>query len=673
MNAVMSWLVTGSGLEHIGIDAPCWELPAFPPPDDFPIMVRANGEVVSRWRDPIWVVGEQRLNFGYIPTPRQTLELTSDNGELLKRCTAWLMWGERRPIGTRSLKAYHGYLKRILATCSKLTRPVVGSDMGRFFDTIELRLAEDIGPASARVTLPLLHELWSARHTLGFELLSPMQIDRLATLIPKHEVEQHQFIPPRIWAYQAARMKMFLEDFLAHKEQIYAAFEEVAEAYRVNFGSLANARTSKTAARNPCHQSATVDGCVYLGSFFQVAQRHGIEKLIARWLFAPPVTWDTPTVQRKGVRILAMYLNAVDLVGTAYLQCFSGMRLMESMSLRTECLTVETDDVLGAIHILSAETTKTTEDPDARWLTAPTASLAIDSLAPIARWRTDIAIELGDIPLSDQARSNPYLVQRCYEPWSSGVAKGLGSERRPGGKDIAEWRTKVPGLFDVATLRITTADEAYVRRFSSNANLSEYGEGCVWHFTSHQYRRTAAVMMGASQVSLEAQQYQFKHLTRNQSAYYRQGSANLRLNRSFGHELMSTRYELVSVELALLSGPEYVSPISPARKDQILNFHEIGTGAEIQKAIRKGQLVVKQTLFGVCTRRDRCPYGGHDNFVHCPDCNDAFLSRRKRSAVETLGKTIALRLVDAPEGTPLHDQLRRSQQAIGRFMDVTDA
>ena len=220
-------------------------------------------------------------------------------------------------------------------------------------------------------------------------------------------------------------------------------------------------------------------------------------------------------------------------------------------------------------------------------------------------------------------------------------------------------------------MRITADDEAYVRRFSANADLEVFGEGCIWKLSSHQYRRTAAVMMGASQVSLESQQYQFKHLTLNQSAYYRAGSQSLRLNRSFNQELIFTKYELVSVELGLLNGPEYVSPISPARKGEILHFHEVSSGDEIQKAIKKGHLAVKQTLFGVCTRRDSCPYGGHDNIAHCPTCNDALLSKRKRSGVEQLGKTIALRVVDAPLGTPLRAQLERSATAVERFMDAT--
>ncbi len=177
--------------------------------------------------------------------------------------------------------------------------------------------------------------------------------------------------------------------------------------------------------------------------------------------------------------------------------------------------------------------------------------------------------------------------------------------------------------------------------------------------------------MGASQVSLESQQYQFKHLTRNQSAYYRRGFQSLRLNRAFTYELVEARYELVSVELGLLNGPTYVSPISPARKDEILRFYEVSSSDELQKAIKKGHLAVKQTLFGVCTRRDICPFGGHDNIAHCPDCNDALLNKRKRSSVNKLGKTIAIRLIDAPLGTPLRAQLERSAKAVERFMDVT--
>lgn len=671
-----TFLVRGAGVDHIDLGSRCFTLPAIPPPDDFPVMVNLQGETVSRYGDHKWMIGAESFNFGTEVGdlgPRG-FSLTKVNGELLKRCVAWFMYGERRGISASTLFSYHTTLKPIFAFCGSRQKSIAAFDISRFFDTLDVELAQAIRPSAAKQAVYLLHELWHARERIGFSLLEPKQIARLVSLIPEHKETQTQFIPPRIWAYQAGRLQAFLEDFLAHKAQVEVALLELLAAYRNNFGSLARALEYRNSNLSPCGESLHVRGCTYVGSFPEFAQRHDISDVIGRWLFRPNESWEGADHRRKSVQLLSQYFNAVGLAGTAYLQCFSGMRIAEALSLRSNCLNIEHDPILGDIHILSGETTKTTQDDDARWLAAPTVKLAVEAMSVVSRWRTDIAVELGNIPLTSEDLSNPYLIQRPYEPWGktgSLESKSYTTSKRPGGNEIHLWSQRVPGLFEEDALRITADDAAYVRRFNANADLETYGEGCIWHLSSHQYRRSAAVMMGASQVSLESQQYQFKHLTRNQSGYYRKGFQSLRLNRTFTYELVSTRYELVSVELGLLNGPEYVSPISQSRKDEILRFHEVSSGDEIQAAIKKGHLAVKQTLFGVCTRRDNCPYGGHDNIAHCPDCNDALLSRRKRTSIEKLGKSIAVRLVDAPPGTPLRAQLERSAEAIERYMDVT--
>lgn len=670
-----TFLVTGAGMEHIEAGSLCYRLPGFPPPSDFPVMVDLGGEAVSYYGDHKWRIGGALFNFGTKPSDLgpNGLMLTDANGDLLKRCLCWFMYGDRPGVKVGTIETYHSTLKPIFSFCSTLQKPIAASDLSRFFDTLEEGFAQAIRPSRAWQALSLLHELWLAREHLGFTLLNPDQIARLKQLIPEHEVRQTQFIPLRIWAYQAERMQAFLGDFLAQKNQFELALKELLDAYRCNFGSLADAR-GVNSSRNPCStHEVQIRGCTYLGSFATFAERHGIHEVLARWMFQPGSTWGDLKTHKTRITLLSKYLSTVGFVGTAYLQCFSGMRISESMSLRCDCLSVEHDPLLGDVHILSGETAKTTEDDDARWLSAPTVALAVEAMSTVSRWRTDIVAEYRDVPLTDEDRVNPYLIRTTCEPWTRGGLPHMerSSTRKPEGYEIHRWAERVPGLFEEGALRISAEDEAYVRRFSANADFAKFGEGCVWYLTSHQYRRTAAVMMGSSQVSIESQQYQFKHLTRNQSAYYRRGFQNLRLNRTFTYELIEARFELVSVDLGLLNGPEYVSPISPARKNEILNFHEISDGDALQRAIKKGHLAVKQTLFGVCTRRDNCPYGGHDNYAHCPDCNDALLSKRKRGNVEKLGKAIAVRLVDAPQGTPLRAQLERSSKAIERFMNVT--
>lgn len=204
-----TFLVAGPEVDHIDLESPCYALPAFPPPHDFPMMVDRHGEPVCLYGDHKWRIGAYPFNFGTEPGDLGCggLSVTQPNGELLKRCTAWFMYGDRRSISVNTLASYHQKLKHIFAFCSSLERPIVASELSRFFDTLEGALAQAIRPGQAKGTMGLLYELWLVRATLGFHLLDPKQITRLLQLIPEHKGRQTQFIPPRIWAYQAGRLQ----------------------------------------------------------------------------------------------------------------------------------------------------------------------------------------------------------------------------------------------------------------------------------------------------------------------------------------------------------------------------------------------------------------------------------------------------------------------------------
>ena len=180
-----TFLVAGPEMDHIGPESLCYALPAFPPPHDFPMMVDLQGEPVCRYGDHKWRIGARPFNFGTDPgdTGSGRVSLTEANGELLKRCIVWFMYGDRRNISANSLETYHQLLKPIFALCSGLARPIVASDLSRFFDPLEGALAQAIRPSHAKAAMGLLYELWLAREHLGFALLDPQQITRLRQLL----------------------------------------------------------------------------------------------------------------------------------------------------------------------------------------------------------------------------------------------------------------------------------------------------------------------------------------------------------------------------------------------------------------------------------------------------------------------------------------------------------
>jgi hypothetical protein len=661
---------------HITPASPNFRLPSWPPPDDFPVVIDPDGSVTSRYGFSSWDLGRIArrpctISFGDAGS-RRGRTIDANNAQLMRQGVLWFMYGERRGIAPMTLKGYANCLKTVFATCSCVG--ISAAELSHYPRVVAGELAAAISPGNKKSTIQVLHELYQARERVGFTLLTPDQIGILAAIVPDAEVEQTPFIPPRIWMYQASRMRAFLEEFLAHRANVQAAFAEVIDAYRHNFGSLANARATHNPPRAPFNVHP-IDGCIKLGSFAEFAARHGIADLLAHWCLEPDESWESLPKVRCSIKMLSEYFKRVGMVGTAYLQCFSGMRDAESMSLRSRCLRIETDPGIGKIHTLQGVTSKTKKDPDARWVTAPSAKIAVDAMAVVARLRTDVAIELAQIPLTPVDRDDPYLVQRGYEPWiQAGHAANLSGDTsvRPSSYSIARWQKLIPKLFDPEMLRVQPDDERIALLITPSLDLDIYGVGKVWPLAPHQYRRAVAVNMSASDVvSDPSLQSQLKHLVRAQSVYYGAGFAYLKFSQTFATELIATRYEMAARESGVLSDPNWVSPHGEARKAEILlRFHSEGSGDQIERNMRKGLTAIKQTLFGICTRRDYCPYGGHDNIVHCPTCTDALLDKRKRGALEVLGRTIAVRLVDAPPGTPLRAALEAEAAAVKEAVDV---
>lgn len=660
---------------HVTSAGANFRLPSWPPPPDFPLLLDAKGQVISRFAHSTWslslIAGHACvINFGDGPTSGRRID--PGNASLFRLAVLWFMYGERRGISPTTLKYYAALLKTVFACCAGLDAPILASELSRFPRVVEGPLAAAVAPSVKAKTIALLHELYQVRERVGFTLLTPPLIAALANAIPEPEEEQTPFVPPRIWLYQAARLTTFLEDFRAHQTQIVGAFTTVVDAYRQNFGSLAIARSERTTPARSPFASKVVLGTTKLGNFPEFAAKRGIAELLARWCLRPGQQWDASN-PRHSIVVLGRYFNMVGVVGTAHLQCFSGMRIAEAMSLRTKCLEIEDDPQLGTLYSLRAVTKKTTKDDDARWVTAPRARLAVEAMSCIAHLRTAVAAELPGVSLTDLDREDPYLVQLGYEPWCSlGREESIPPDIRPTGYGIGDRSKRASNLFDPEQMRVQPEDERIARLITPSLDLSRYGVGQVWPLSSHEYRRSVAVNMSASDaVSDPSQQMQLKHLVRAQSAYYGRGFTHLGFNQAFATELISTRYEMTAKEVPVLAGEDWVSPHGEDRKEAILlRFYSVDSSDEIERNARKGLLSIKQTLFGVCTRRDHCPYGGHENFVHCPSCVDALLDRRKRPAIEAMGRTLAIRLIDVPMGTPLRDLLETQTTATEEALHV---
>lgn len=319
--------------------------PTWPPPRDFPIVIDASGNIISRYGDSVWDLSLWAnkpviINFCDGHFRKKDPTITPVNAGLLKQIVAWWMYGPKAVRSPLTLRQRFSSVRKLFFLCSR--HNIAASDLKRFPAVID-EFSHLLSSAAAEEIFSQLYVLYEQREQLGFTLLDRDGLRRLEAALPDHEARQTPYIPPRIWSYQVNRMRAFLDDFHIHRDKVEACYHFCLDAYAKNAGSLAEAcRVGRNKTSGPfwTHNEYTGarTGYIYHGPFSQIAQRFGIDELLARWVINPKGPIDKTTIS---VRSLSTYFSMVGYVGMAYLLNFSLMRVDEAWSLRTDCLDIE--------------------------------------------------------------------------------------------------------------------------------------------------------------------------------------------------------------------------------------------------------------------------------------------------------------------------------------------
>ncbi|ULN81109.1 hypothetical protein HXW87_02715 [Pseudomonas sp. Y5-11] len=682
MNSTM--VVSGIAVESVVLknESANYDLPTWPPSDDFPVVKDASGKVVSRFGDSIWDFTPwcrkvTRLNFGDGVLRRDDPGITPDNSRILRLIMFWYLY---RPGKRRSARTYVNIftdLRGLFVFCS--IHKVYAVDLVRFPRLLEL-LPSSLGSFSANQIISTSHDIWDHREELGFYLMDPSSLREYANSVVQPETFQTEYIPPRIWLYQLGRLKHCLEDFLKNAKQIEDCFNFCLDAYAHNAGSLTEACTTELPeTRKPFNSknqrlTGSNTGAVFPGAFTEIAKRFKVYDLLQRWL---------TKVDSGGMTTLSTYFTFISLVGTAYLMNYSLMRKDEAFSLRSKCLVEELDELTTEnVYILQGATTKTIQDDSARWITSPSAVLAVDALSLIARLRMVTAAANPKIPLTTEDKDNPYLYLRPYEPWRRQV-KHLHQPLmiRPTTPSYYALTKAYPKLFDAHELTITKADLEIALMVTPTLDPKIYDVGKPWIFAWHQLRRTGAVNMGASGLVSDASiQYQLKHATRAMSRYYKQGHRYLHfgLNENSRLEFINAMYETIAIEFKQLQSHRFVSPHGERRKSEILRIISDKDHKELIAAAKSGKIHYKATLLGGCTNPDPCPFGGVEHVARCgggdgkAPCNDALFDRTKMPQLQKLLKVVNINLNSAPSESPLRDSLQAQLRGVENAINALE-
>lgn len=652
----------------------------WPPPRDFPVVIDSGGNVVSRYGDRTWKLwpwaGKSlSLNFGDGLQRKGVPGITPENADVLRQIAAWWLYGPGAVQTPGSLNHRFKLLRPLFILCS--LQGICASDIMRF-PAVADQFASFIRPSVAEGALSLLHTLYEERELLGFTLLDREGLSRLEAALPDRATRQTPYIPPRIWLHQNQRLRACLDEFLEHRERIESCYRFCLNAYARNAGSLTQACTRGIAlSRKPFVATSATGartGAQFHGHFSHTARRFGIDGLLQRWLLRPDQSIDD---QDSTINLLSAYFSMVSLVGMAYLLNFSMMRIEEGMSLRANCLIVENDANFGPIYLLSGPTTKTVMDDDARWVTSPSAQVAIDAMTCVARLRIAAAEANPTVPTVPEDTSNPYFLLRAYEPWAGTKELDKPLSVRPSCLSYAVLVEKYPRLFDKEELTITDTDLQIARFVTPTLDSEIYAVGKCWPLAWHQLRRTGAVNMQASGLVSDASvQYQLKHASRAMSLYYGQGYSKVRLNQKAQNEYIRTMYEVLGKEITRLFTDRFVSPHGDQRKAGILRLVDPKDSKQLVAAAKTGTVSWRETLLGGCTKIGACEFGGIDNLVRCgggdrsAPCVDALYDREKVPAIRKLQRLIEIRLIEAPLESPYRQSLEAQQRAVENALDV---
>ncbi|WLH29936.1 hypothetical protein [Pseudomonas canadensis] len=644
----------------------------WPLPDEFPIVIDSDGHIVSRYSDSKWHLWPWAkrpilLNFGDGPQRKGAAIISKPNANVLRSIAAWLIYspsGTNRPT---SLIKQISDIKPIFVECTK--QSILVTDLVRYPRVIEEISASSV-PGRARALRTLLHLLYEWREEIGFMILDPLSIKKLVAGSPVKSSIQTAYIPPRIWKYQLCRLREFLEEFHTHREKIEECFARCVYLYSNNYGGLANAFQGER--RSPFTKPRPSDRRhnkpFYAGPFSETAEKYGVAELLLKWVGDPEKGIEGPG---RGVIMLSSYLTMATYASIAYMLNFSMMRIKEVWDLRCNCLVTENDPNFGKFFLLCGVTTKTIDDDDARWVTSPSAELAVKALSCISRLRISCAIENPALLVEPEDVVNPWLVCRSYEPWAGAINVGKTTALRPNYPSYDSIVRSYPKLFDSAEIRITEKDIEDARRVTIGLDSEKFKVGISWCFTWHQLRRTGAVnMQGSDLVSIPSMQYQLKHETRAMSLYYGRGYSAARLNNVARNEFLDAMYDLLSMKAESLQGPDFISIHGQERKASLLAAANLMDPKQIALAVKRGEISWRPTFFGGCMKSGPCPYGGVDNFIRCgggdgkSPCIDGIIDRSRVERLEHARDELQLRLTTSSSNSPLHHSLLAQIKAI---------
>ena len=219
----------------IKTDAKNFRPSSWPPPKDCPVIIDANGNVISRYGDIRWDLSPwagYTLTIHFGDGPGQGRRVSHGNALILRQIVAWWLWGSGAVRSATSLVYRFEAIKPLFVACTD--KGVLVADLYKFPKVIR-EAASYFSYRGTRV-ISYLNALSFANDKLGLTILDQEGMRIFSEALPDVNETQTAYIPARIWNYQVCRLRECLDDFLSHKDAIEACYQFCLEAYATNAG-----------------------------------------------------------------------------------------------------------------------------------------------------------------------------------------------------------------------------------------------------------------------------------------------------------------------------------------------------------------------------------------------------------------------------------------------------
>ena len=329
------------------------------------------------------------------------------------------------------------------------------------------------------------------------------------------------------------------------------------------------------------------------------------------------------------IQALHSYLLAVQDAGRHLLHAYSGMRYNEVLSLKVDCLSIETGKH-GRIARLLGKTTKFVgQRKPAAWVTSKEVETVISALQTIAK---AIAYKLNVDP-----KTMILLPSPSYLRFVGQKPKSLENISPHNYRKTSLWR-----FVSDKNLIIEEQDLRFLEKIDEQRAWREeadYQIGIRWRFSTHQFRRSLAYYCRQSGiVKLTSLKRQLKHITREMTLYYANGSEFGELfsgKEHFLREYERSREEADALAyiLDILLSEERLFGAQGNHIERYERFVDEDVVLQNRKKIverfKKGELAYQETALGACTSVKPCDKKLAGVISACIKCSNAVLKASK--------------------------------------------